>query len=374
MDPALIEPVSPPAIARVAAAGSEYAALKQRIRAAGLLRKQPAYYALVIATNTALLLLGIAAMVLLHNPWVRVLDAVFLGLVSGQLGFQLHDSGHRQMFDRGWMNVVVGLVTADALLGSSFAWWVSKHNLHHANPNDVDEDPDISAGALIYTREEALERCGALRALTAYQAFFFFPLLPLMGFAMHGASISYLARNRSPHRRIEVAALVAHAALYIGFLVVVVGPWLGLLVLLVHQATGSFYLASVFAPNHKGMPQTEAGSRPDFLRAQVLTARNVRAGAGTDLLYGSLNYQIEHHLFPAMPRRNMRKAQLIVREYCAEIGIPYYETSIAQSYREILSFLHEVGRPLRGGRGRSEGTSRRLPSRGTGEQKQGERV
>jgi fatty acid desaturase len=78
-----------------------------------------------------------------------------------------------------------------------------------------------------------------------------------------------------------------------------------------------------------------------------LTARNVRGGAATDLLYGSLNYQIEHHLFPAMPRCNMRKAQLIIRDYCAEIGIPYYETSVAQSYREILSFLHEVGEPLR---------------------------
>jgi fatty acid desaturase len=294
-----------------------------------------------------MLLLCLAVMVLVQNPWVRILDAVVLGLISGQLGFQLHDAGHRQMFNRGWMNVVVGVVTAGLLLGSSYAWWVSKHNLHHANPNAIDEDPDIHAGAIVYTREEALERRGALRFLTAYQAFFFFPLLFLMGLSMHGTSIGYLSRNRTPHRRLEVAALIAHAAIYVGFLLLFVGPWLGLLVLVVHQATGSFYLASVFAPNHKGMPQTGSGARPGFLRAQVLTARNVRGGPATDLLYGSLNYQIEHHLFPAMPRCNMRKAQRIIRDYCAEIGIPYYETSVAQSYREILSFLHEVGEPLR---------------------------
>jgi fatty acid desaturase len=79
----------------------------------------------------------------------------------------------------------------------------------------------------------------------------------------------------------------------------------------------------------------------------VLTSRNVRANPITDLLYGSLNYQIEHHLFPTMPRCNIRRAHGIVRDYCAEVGVPYYETSIYRSYREILSFLHEVGAPLR---------------------------
>ena len=343
----------PREIARRTAAESDYATLKKRITAAGLLRKRPGYYAVVIATNFALLFLGLAVMVLVQNPWARLLDAVFLGLVAGQLGFQLHDSGHRQMFSRGWMNVAVALATADGLLGMSYSWWVSKHNLHHANPNDIDEDPDISAGALIYTREEALERRGVLRALTAYQAYFFFPMLFLMGFAMHASSASYLSHNRTPHRRLEVGVLVVHYALYIWFLVSVAGPGLGLALMLVHQVTGSVYLASVFAPNHKGMPQTGPASRLDFLRAQVLTARNVRRGFGTDLFYGSLNYQVEHHLFPTMPRCNMRKAQPIVRQFCAEMGIPYYETSMARSYREILSFLHEVGEPLRKGTART---------------------
>ncbi|HEV3235097.1 MAG TPA: acyl-CoA desaturase [Candidatus Dormibacteraeota bacterium] len=343
---ALIELVPPQPVALSAVGESDYAVLKKRVQAAGLLRKRPGYYAIVISANAALVALGVAVLVLVHNPWLRVLDAAFLGLVSGQLGFQLHDAGHRQMFNRGWMNVAVGLFTADALLGSSYSWWVSKHNLHHANPNDIDEDPDISSGALVYTREEALQRRGAMRTLTAYQAFLFFPMLFLMGFSMHVSSAGYLVRNRATHRRLEVAALLLHALVYVGGLVLLLGPWLGLIVLVVHQAVGSFYLASVFAPNHKGMPQT-AGSRLDFLRAQVLTSRNVRAGAGTDFLYGALNYQIEHHLFPSMPRANMRKAQVIIRAYCAEIGVTYYETSIAQSYREILGFLHEIGQPLR---------------------------
>ena len=125
------------------------------------------------------------------------------------------------------------------------------------------------------------------------------------------------------------------------------GPWLALIVVVVHKAAGGFYMASVFAPNHKGMPQVERDARPDFLRAQVLTARNVRASRVKDFWYGALNYQIEHHLFPTMARNRLPEAQKIVRAYCAEIGVPYYETSIWRSYRELLAFLHEVGRPLR---------------------------
>jgi hypothetical protein len=113
-------------------------------------------------------------------------------------------------------------------------------------------------------------------------------------------------------------------------------------------------MALVFAPNHKGMPQVDDSGDLDFLRKQVLTSRNVRSHPLTDMWYGALNYQIEHHLFPTMPRNRVREAHLIVREFCAEQSIPYHEVSMLQSYRELLGFLHEVGAPLRS-RGRGGG-------------------
>lgn len=94
-----------------------------------------------------------------------------------------------------------------------------------------------------------------------------------------------------------------------------------------------------FAPNHNGMPHP-AGDE-DYLRKQVLTSRNVRGGRFTDIALGGLNYQIEHHLFPGMPTPNLRKAQPIVRQYCADIGVPYEETSLVASYRQALRYLHE---------------------------------
>jgi len=327
---------------------SDYAVLKHRVAEAGLLLKQPWYYVLCISANLSMLGLCLLLLVIVaHNPWLLALDAVALGLVSGQLGFQLHDAGHKQMFERTALNDAVGYITGNGLLGISYNWWVDKHNRHHASPNHVDDDPDINNLAIAYTRAQALERRGPMRLLAAYQAFAFFPMITLLAVSMHVSSVAYLLSPRARRRWLEAGLLVAHAALYLGALFLLLGPWAALLVIALHKAAGGAYMASVFAPNHKGMPQIDDTMRLDFLRKQVLTARNVRSGSATDLWYGSLNYQVEHHLFPAMPRNRIRAAHRIVVEFCGEVGVPYYETSMAHSYRELLAFLHEVGRPLR---------------------------
>jgi fatty acid desaturase len=251
------------------------------------------------------------------------------------------------MFVSGWKNALVGLVTADLLLGMSYGWWVQKHNRHHGNPNDVDLDPDIKVGAIAYTDEQARARHGAGRLAAMYQAYLFFPLTTFLAWSMHVTGLTYLIKEESRYRRLEFGLLAVHAAMYLTALVYFLGPWSALLVVLIHKGVGGAYMASVFAPNHKGMPQTDSATRMDFVRTQVLTARNVRGHPLTDLWYGSLNYQIEHHLFPGMPRLNMRRAQPIIRQFCHEHGIEYYETSFLDSYRELLSFLNEIGAPLR---------------------------
>jgi fatty acid desaturase len=326
---------------------SDYAVLKRLVQEAGLLRKQPWFYVLCISANLSMLGACLLLLVLLRDPWLVALDAVALGLVTGQLGFQLHDAGHKQMFESNRLNDLVGYLTGNLLLGMSYGWWVDKHNRHHASPNHVDDDPDINNLAIAYNSDQALERRGPMRWLAAYQAFAFFPMLFLLALSMHISSGAHLIVARSRKRPLEVALLAVHAALYVGVLVFFLGPWTALLVIVIHKATAGFYMASVFAPNHKGMPQLDGSLKLDFLRSQVLTARNVHSGAATDLWYGSLNYQIEHHLFPAMPRNRIRAAHGIVRQFCGEVGVPYYETSMLQSYRELLSFLHDVGRPLR---------------------------
>jgi fatty acid desaturase len=325
---------------------SDYAIVKRRIRDAGLLEKQPWFYVRSIATKLSLLAACLVVFALSRNPWVQAADAVVLAFASGQLGFQLHDSGHRQMFSRRSWNALVGLVTGDLLLGMSYGWWVDKHNRHHANPNHVDLDPDINMVAIAYSQNQATNRRGLLRTMARHQAYLFFPLLLLLSWSMHVSSLGFLLRRPSRYRWQEIALMAAHVLLYVGLAVHFLGPWSALLVIAIHQCGGGFYMALVFAPNHKGMPQVDDSSGLDFLRQQVLTSRNVRSHPLTDMCYGGLNYQIEHHLFPTMPRNRVREAHLIVRQFCAERSIPYHEVSMLQSYRELLGFLHQVGAPL----------------------------
>ena len=78
------------------------------------------------------------------------------------------------------------------------------------------------------------------------------------------------------------------------------------------------YEVSIFAPNHKAMPVLDRSSQLDFLRRRVLTSRNVIAHPITDFWYGGLNYQIEHHLFPRLPRNKLREVQAIVKDFCRD--------------------------------------------------------
>ena len=95
------------------------------------------------------------------------------------------------------------------------------------------------------------------------------------------------------------------------------------------------------------MPVIESATAAGFARRQVVTARNISGGRLTTFMLGGLNYQIEHHLFPAMPTPNLRKAQPIVQAYCEEVGVSYAQTGLIASYREALQHLHEVGAPAR---------------------------
>ena len=142
---------------------------------------------------------------------------------------------------------------------------------------------------------------------------------------------------------------MVHFALYFGLLFYFLEPLQAVLFVAIHRGLFGLFMVSVFAPNHKAMPLLEQDSEVGFLRRQVLTSRNVLAHPITDFWYGGLNYQIEHHLFPRLPRNRLKVAQPIIKRFCRDHDVSYHETSILRSYREILQHLHEVGAPLRKG-------------------------
>jgi fatty acid desaturase len=336
--------------------GSDYAQLSRRIAGAGLLQRRPGWYAAKIVLTGGLFAAGWAAFALVGDSWWQTLVAVFLAVATTQVAFLGHDAGHRQMFRNRRTSEIAGMLAGNLSVGLSYGWWIDKHNRHHANPNHEDEDPDVGAGVLVWTREQAEETRGFIRRLASRQAYLFFPLLLLEGLALHVASVQALVGRepgggfRTPmrHRAVEAILLVAHAIGYLGVIFALLSPVKAIVFIAIHQGLWGLYMGLSFAPNHKGMPMPTEDDDWDFLRKQVLTSRNIRGGRVVDFALGGLNYQIEHHLFPSMPRNNLRLAQPLVKQYCAEQGIPYEETGLVDSYREALRHLHTVSAPLRG--------------------------
>jgi len=329
--------------ARANGPGSDYAQLARAVKGAGLLRRRPVCYSLKIGVNLLLLAAGWAAFAVLGQSWWQVLVAVFLAVMFAQTGFIGHDAGHRQISGSKRADGLIGRIHGNLLIGLSYGWWVSKHNRHHAHPNQIGRDPDIGAGAIAFTPAQIRAR-GRLGAwLGRYQAWLFFPLLLLEGLHLHIASIRALLGQSGKARWAEAGLLAVHISGYLTAVLVVLSPLQAVVFIVVQQGLFGVYLGSSFAPNHKGMPVIGQGEKIDFLRRQVLTARNIRGGVLTDLALGGLNYQIEHHLFPSMPRPSLRHAQVLVRAFCAQRGIPYSETGLLASYAQVLRHLHTTG-------------------------------
>ena len=176
------------------------------------------------------------------------------------------------------------------------------------------------------------------------QGWLFFPLLTLEGLNLHIASVrTLLTRGRSRtsgwRPRLVIVRLVAFVAVLLWVLPFgKASAFLGL-----ELAVFGLCLGASFAPNHKGMPIVPPQGRPDFLSRQVLMSRNVRGGPLVDAAMGGLNYQIEHHLFPSMPRPNLRRAQPIIRAYCERAGVSYAEVGLVESWGIVVRHLNAVG-------------------------------
>jgi fatty acid desaturase len=327
--------------------GSDYAALSRQVRRAGLLDRRPRYYAWKITLTAAAFVLGWAAFAVIGNSWWQVAVAVFLAAVFAQVGFLTHDAGHSQVFRSRRANVFLGVTCGNLGTGLSHGWWTGKHNRHHAHPNTEGADPDIMLGVLAFSTARARAGRGIQRLIFRYQAYLLIPMLFFEALSLHVSSVRSVTRPGRRHRAWEAVLLAAHFAAYLSAVFFVLSPVKAVVFILVQQGLLGVYLGCSFAPNHKGMPILAASDKTDFLRRQVLTSRNVRGGWLTDFALGGLNYQIEHHLFPSMPRPNLRRAQALVAAFCADRDVPYARTSLLGSYAQVLRHLNAVGRPTR---------------------------
>jgi len=325
-------------------AATDFRALSLQVREAGHLDRRLFYYWPKILLTLAVFAAGWVALFVLGSTWATIGIAIFLGIMSTQLGFLGHDAGHGQIFASRRANRLLGLVIGNGLIGLSFGWWVPKHSAHHAHPNQSGLDPDIGVGLVDVSgvRENSDGHSRLAVFMSRRQAALFLPLMLLRSTGLYVAGVQDLLRPNDRARIGESLLLLFRTAVYLFAVLWVLPLPQAALFIVVQEAVFSLYLGLSFAPNHKGMPLIAEEAQMSFARRQVITARNLTGGRWTTLIFGGLNYQIEHHLFPTMPRPSLRRAQQLVRAFCVENHYGYREESAVRSYLEAIEALRVV--------------------------------
>jgi fatty acid desaturase len=337
-----------PRVAGAATATSTYKDLLEEVRAAGLLERRVGFYWAVFGVLVALVAACFTAVALLGGSWFVLIPAGVLGALFTQFAFLAHEAAHRQVFASRKWNDHAGRWVGTFVVGLSYTWWMNKHNRHHGNPNTIGKDPDIAQDTVSFIEEDAAERKGLLRALTRVQGWAFFPLLTMEGANLHFLGVKALVtgqhiKGTGRDRVIEGSLLVARFGIYLWAVFALMPFPVAAAFLGVQLAVFGVMMGGSFAPNHKGMPIIAEGARIDFLSRQVRTSRNITGGVWADHLFGGLNHQAEHHLFPSMARPNLRKAKPMVKAHCAKHDIPYTEASLGKSYAIVVAYLNRVG-------------------------------
>lgn len=311
-----------------------YFLLQKKIDQAGLLSKSPILYIPYFLAIGCGIFFGLWILTETNNFFLVALDAVFLGAVFSQSAFLGHDIAHKQVFRSSVWQHIIGTIWFSAVFGGSMRWWTKKHDLHHSHPNKIGVDPDVGV-PLSFSREHLDTFTGIYAFIAHYQRIFFFPILSVARASLFFESAKDFFRNHDRTAAIEASLFLIHFVLYFYFIFYSLSFITALFFIMIVFLVQSINLGLSFAPNHKGMPLLPKDARLDFMTHQVMTSRNISPGVLTDFFYGGLNYQIEHHLFPTMPRCHLRLAHKITKEFCEKRGLTYHEVGPVESLYEI---------------------------------------
>ena len=339
---------------------SRYRILNDRIKAEGLY--QCNYTAYMFEIIRYAVLLGMC-LLCLHLGWYGTSGA-FLGLFWHQLVFTAHDAGHMGITHNFTTDTVIGIVIADFLGGLSLGWWKQNHNVHHIVTNSPEHDPDIEHipffaishrffESLKSTYYERVMKYDAFaRFAIRYQRFLYYPVLMLGRFNLYRLSWEYLILGLGPkkgpawwHRWLEIAGHIFFW-FWFGYLIIcktiptASDRWL--FVMVSHMITGPLHVQITLS--HFAMSTADLGIHESFPQKMLRTTMDVECPAWLDFIHGGLQFQAIHHLYPRIPRHNLRRTQKLVQEFCREVKIPYALYGFVDGNKEVIGRLGEVGR------------------------------
>lgn len=340
---------------------SDIVKMRKQVRSLHLFDSNKLFYAYKVASNVAICLTSVAIVMFSGTLPAIFLSGLLMALFWQQCGWLAHDFLHHQVFVDRRINNLFGILIGNIFQGFSVAWWKNKHNHHHAVPNVTEApaggDPDIATTPILFWSEKLIENdiAGLPRWMLRNQFALYGPILCFARISWLQQSLAYQTPMPNPNVTsfglyvAELAGLAMHHILYISLVIKVAMMYSipkAFFFNFVCQALGGVLLGVVFAVGHNAMDVfTLAELRNiDFVRLQVRTTRNVDPHWFTDWFTGGLNYQVEHHIFPSVPRHHLPKVAQIFRAFCAKYNIPYTSETLIEGNKAVCGVLQKVSK------------------------------
>ncbi|KAE9446326.1 hypothetical protein C3L33_21775, partial [Rhododendron williamsianum] len=267
---------------------------------------------------------------------VHLLCGGMMGFIWIQSGWLGHDSGHYKIMPTKGLNRVAQILTGNCLAGISIAWWKWNHNAHHISCNSLDFDPDLqhmpffvvsskffhSLTSCFYERKMNFDAVS--RFLVSYQHWTFYPVMCIARINLFAQSIVLLLSKRKvPYRGQEILGLLVYWIWY-PLLVSCLPNWGERVMFILASFTVTAIQHVQFCLNHfSSTIYLGPPTGNDWFQKQTSGTLNIECASWMDWFHGGLQFQIEHHLFPRLPRCQLRKISPIVVELCKKHNLPY---------------------------------------------------
>ncbi|KAF3447537.1 hypothetical protein FNV43_RR12723 [Rhamnella rubrinervis] len=320
----------------VSEASKDYRKLAYEFTKMGLFEKKGHGVFFSFCLMALLLAVSVYGVLCSDSTWVHLGCAGFVGFLWIQSGWIGHDSGHYQVMTSRGFNRIAQIISGNCVAGISIGWWKCNHTAHHIACNSLDFDPDLqhmpffavsskffnSLTSCFYGRK--LNFDSAARFFVSYQHWTFYPIMCIARLNLYAQSFLFLlSKRRVPNRGQEVLGLAVFWC-WFPLLVACLPNWGERIMFVVvsFSVTGSQHVQ--FCLNHFSTSvYVGPPSGNDWFEKQTRGTLNILCPSWMDWFHGGLQFQIEHHLFPRLPRCNLRKASPFVKELCKKHNLPY---------------------------------------------------
>ncbi|KAM9301896.1 acyl-CoA 6-desaturase [Gastrophryne carolinensis] len=295
-----------------------------------------------------ILVLEALAWSILHyfgNGWIPTLIVILILATSqAQAGWLQHDFGHLSVFKKSKWNHVVHKFVIGHLKGASANWWNHRHFQHHAKPNIFSKDPDVNMLHVFVLGDTQPVEYGKKKLKYMpynHQHEYFFLLGPPLLIPVY-FTIQIMKTMVTRKDWVDLAWSLSYYTRYFITMVPFFGVFGSVALLTVVRFVESHWFVWVTQMNHIPMEIDHEKYR-DWLGSQLAATCNVEPSFFNDWFSGHLNFQIEHHLFPTMPRHNYYKIAPYVRSLCSKYDVLYQEKPLGKALWDVVRSLKKSG-------------------------------